>query len=323
MPKLDVFQPAQVFSSEPPDFSSPAHRFLAEGDSWFSIGTLNPLRNSNLLFEMVFRQSACAVNCATPGDTLKRMSQINTDPNFIDLLCGHRQRIWDALLVSCGGNDLIEAVGSPAIDRLGQPVTVDRRLLLLEAEWGAPELGARRYLSDAGWQTFSDYLRANFDHLLGLRDQGLSRGVPVFIHGYAFPTPRLAGAGFGMGPWLLPSLQKFGIPPDDGMPVARELVTRLGSLLAGMADDPGRFPNLHFFESTAVPVDPAMPGTTGVSGDWVNEIHLTRTGYRKVGVSWAAKIDAILDGDAPLADQAETKAAIRGRETVAALPDDD
>src|SRR6266850_5100671 len=174
MPKLDIFQPAQVFSSEPPDFSSPAYRFLAEGDSWFSIGALNPLRNSNLLFEMVFRQSACAVNCAAPGDTLRRMSQINTDPNFIDLLCGHRQRVWDGLLLSCGGNDLIEAVGSPAVDEQGNDVPRDRRLLLAEAEWGAAELGAKRYLSDTGWATFSSYLQANFEHLLALRDQGQS-----------------------------------------------------------------------------------------------------------------------------------------------------
>src|SRR6185436_5868496 len=110
MAKIDVFQPAQVFSSEPPPFSEFGFRFLAEGDSWFSIGTLNPLANSNLLFEMDFQGSACAVNCAAPGDTLKRMSQMNTDPNFVALLRGRRARFWDAILMSCGGNDLIEAV---------------------------------------------------------------------------------------------------------------------------------------------------------------------------------------------------------------------
>jgi hypothetical protein len=307
MPKLDIFQPAQVFSSEPPDFSSPAYRLLAEGDSWFSVGALNPLRNSNLLFEMVFRRSGIAINCASPGDTLKRMTRINTDPNFIDLLCGHRQRLWDGVLISCGGNDLIEAVGSPPVDEQGQPVSLDRRLLRVEAEWGLTELGPKRYLSDEGWQTFSGYLRANFEHLLGLRDQGLSRGVPVFIHGYALPTPRPAGAGFGMGPWLLPSLQRFGIPQADHVLLAHELVKRLGTLLHEMADDPGRFPNLHFFDSTTVPVEPALPDTTGVSGDWINEIHLTRTGYRKVGVSWAAQIEAVLQHDVPAVVETEAK----------------
>src|SRR5262249_55809913 len=157
-------------------------RFLAEGDSWFSIGTLNPLKNSNLLFEMQFEHTACAVNCAQPGDTLKRMSQMSTDPRFIDVLCGRRARLWDAILLSCGGNDLTGAVSSPPVDAAGAPVPAMLRLLLTEAEWGPPELGAPRYLSDAGWETFGTYLQANLEHLLGLRERGPSAGQPVFLH---------------------------------------------------------------------------------------------------------------------------------------------
>src|SRR5437667_56183 len=187
MAKLDIYPPSQVFSGEPPDFSSPAYRFLAEGDSWFSIGSLNPLQSSNLLFEMVFEKSGMAINCASPGDTLKRMAQMNTDPNFIDLLCGRRARFWDAILLSCGGNDLIEAVRSPASDAQGQPVPQALRLLRTRNEWGLESEGALRYLSQ-----------------------------------------------------------------------------------------------------------PALPDSTGVSGDWANEIHLTRAGCRKVAVPWAAAIEAAL-----------------------------
>lgn len=296
MPKLEVFQPADIFSSEPPDLSSPAYRLLAEGDSWFSIGTLNPLKNSNLLFEMVFRQRALAINCATPGDTLKRMSQIGTDPNFVDLLCGRRQRHWDAILMSCGGNDLIEAVQSPAVDADGNPVPPELRLLLTDREWGPPELGAQRYLSDGGWQTFCGYLQANFEHLIALRQRGLSADRPIFIHGYALPTPRPAGAGLGVGPWLLPALQSYAIPATDGIVVAHELLTRLAALLARTAADSARFPQLHFFDSTLITIDAALPDATGVSGDWINEIHLTKAGYRKIAVPWAAQIEATLEG---------------------------
>lgn len=297
MVKIEVFQPSQVFSGEPPPFSDFGFRFLAEGDSWFSIGALNPLKNSNLLFEMVFQRSACAVNCATPGDTLKRMSEICTDPVFVDLLCGRRARHWDAILMSCGGNDLIEAVQSPAVDGEGQPVPPALRLLLTEAEWGPPELGAQRYLSDAGWQTFCGYLQANFEHLLALREQGPSKGQPLFVHGYAFPTPRPAGAGFGFGPWLLPALQSYAVPANDGIVVARELLTRLAALLAKTAADTARFPNLRCFDSTVIPVDAALPDATGVSGDWVNEIHLTKAGYRKIARPWAAAIEQTLTGE--------------------------
>ncbi|WP_280153727.1 hypothetical protein [Piscinibacter sp. XHJ-5] len=308
MARIEVFQPGQVFSSEAPDLGGFGFRFLAEGDSWFSIGTLNPLKNSNLLFEMVFRRSACAVNCATPGDTLKRMSQIGTDPNFVELLCGRQARFWDAILMSCGGNDLIEAVQSPSVDAQGEPVPPERRLLLTEAERGPPELGAQRYLSDAGWQTFCGYVQANLDHLIKLREQGPSKGQPVFLHGYAFPTPRPAGAGLGIGPWLLPALQAYAVPANDGIVVARELLTRLGALLAGSAADTLRFPNMHFFDSTAIPVDAALPDATGVSGDWVNEIHLTKGGYRKIGRAWSAFIESTLAGEVPVPAAAEETA---------------
>jgi len=296
MSKLDIFTPAQVFSSEPLDLSSYAYRFLAEGDSWFSIGALNPLKNSNLLFEMVFDQSGCAVNCASPGDTLKRMSQMNTDRNVIDLLRGRRARPWEALLMSCGGNDLIEALQSPPVDAAGNAVPADLRLLLTQDEWGPPEMGAQRYLSDTGWQTFCTYLQANFDHLVALRDSGPSSGRPIFVHGYAFPTPRPAGAGFGFGPWLLPALQTYAVPASDGIVVARELLARLGALLSGMAEDTARFPQLHFFESSTIAIDAALPDAAGVSGDWVNEIHLTQAGYRKIAVPWAGEIEHALIG---------------------------
>jgi len=297
MHKIDVFPPDRLNSSEPPDLSQYAYRLLAEGDSWFSIGTLNPLKNSNLLLEMQFRQIACAIDCAQPGDTLKRMSQMNTDPRFVDALCGRRARLWDGLLISCGGNDLIEAVSAPSVDAAGQPVPAMLRLLLTQAEWGPPELGAQRYLSDAGWETFSTYFQANLEHLLDLRERGPSHGQPLFLHGYAFPTPRPAGAELGMGPWLLPALQRYAVPAADGIVVARELLTRLGALIARCAADGARFPAVHFFDSTAVPIDPALPDTTGVSGDWVNEIHLTKSGYRKIGLAWGAHIEAILTGE--------------------------
>jgi len=294
MPKLDVYSPKQLFSNEPPDMTSPAYRLLAEGDSWFSIGTLNLLSNSNLLSEMAFNKSVCAINCASPDDTLARVCQMNADPNFTDLMCGRRARWWDAIVMSCGGNDLIEAVGTPATDDSGQPVPPTTRLLLTQAEWGPAALGAQRYISDAGWQTFCTYLRANLDHTIEMREQGPSHGQPVFLHGYAFAMPRPAGAGAGRGPWLLPALQRYSIPEAEGAIVAKELLSRLRTLLAESAADATRFPNLHFFDSTAVPLQPALPDATGVSGDWINEIHLTRIGYRKIARAWSTEIEATL-----------------------------
>jgi hypothetical protein len=287
---LVIYNPWHLQSSETmPPLERFGWRFLAEGDSWFSIGALNPAKNSNLLFEMEFEQSACAVNCASPGDTLRRMSQISTDKGFIALLRGRTARIWDGLLISCGGNDLIDALGVH-----GPGIPPDKRLLLEATEWGDVALGPKRYLSDAGWQTFSTYLKANLELMIGLRDSGPSKGAPMFLHGYSVPMPRPAGAGLGAGPWLLPAVQAYSIPEDDYAGVARVLIERLAALLAECAADNARFPNLHFFDTTRIEIEPAEPGADGESGDWINEIHLTWRGCQKLAVPWAEAIEKVL-----------------------------
>ena len=292
MNPLQIFPPSSL--NDPtlaPNLGGFGMRLLAEGDSWFTVGALNPLKNANLLFEMRFQQTAVAINCATPGDTLRRMADIHRDPEFVDLLAGRRKRAWDGLLMSCGGNDLIDALGVR-----GPGIPLHLRLLRESAEWGLPAEGAARYLSDAGWQTFSTYLKANLDHIVALRDAGPSpsRGAPVFLHGYAVPTPRPAPAEFGIGPWLLPSVQAYGIPELDYEAVAALLIGRLAALLASCAADAARFPNLHFFDSTTIAITPAAKGSAGVSGDWVNEIHLTQRGCEKLAVPWAKAIEKVI-----------------------------
>jgi len=293
MAEFVLLSPSQLDGENAPPLSEFGFRLLAEGDSWFSIGALNPFKSANLLQALSFTQRAVAVSCALPGDTLKRMVDTRRDPQFVSLLAGARARLWDGVLISAGGNDLIDALQSPARDADGVPVPPSRRLLLTAAEWGPASLGAARYLSHDGWATFSAYLGANFEALLQLRDRGPSRGCPVFMHGYAVPTPRPSGAG-PAGPWLLPSIVAYAIPEADRAPLAELLIERLAALLGGLADDRTRLPNLHFFDSTRVPLDRASPTATGESGDWVNEIHLTRAGCRKVARAWSVAIEAVL-----------------------------
>ncbi|MFO1326272.1 MAG: hypothetical protein U1F56_02850 [Rubrivivax sp.] len=289
MNPLRIYQPQALSSNDPPDLASLGYRFLAEGDSWFTIGALNPAKNSNLLFELAFGQSAAAVSCAYPGDTLRRMSAMSADPAFEQLLCGALAWPWDGILLSAGGNDLIDAL---QVGAAGVPPA--QRLLLQAAEWGDAAQGAARYVSSAGWQTFAGYVQANLQHLLRLRDSGPAAGAPVFMHTYAVPTPRPAGAGLGAGPWLHPALQAYAIPEADRVALAAHLIGRLRDLLLACAADAARFPALHVFDSTAVAVVPAAPGTTGESGDWVNEIHLGWRGYEKIAVPWARQIEQVI-----------------------------
>jgi hypothetical protein len=288
MTNLVLLQPAQLNDPNGEPLSQFHRQFLAEGDSWFSIGSLNPFTSANLLQEMAFSKRCVAVNCAQPGDTLRRMVDTRRDPAFVSLLAGATAREWSGLLFSAGGNDLIDA-----LQARGAAVPLAQRLLRESAEWGPPSMGAARYLSEPGWATFASYLGANFEALLALRDSGPSAGVPVFIHGYAVAMPRPAPAG-PAGPWLLPPLLAYGIPAADHGALAALLIERLAALLANFAADSARFPQLRFFDSTQVALTPAQAGTSGASGDWVNEIHLTRAGCRKVARPWSSAIEAVV-----------------------------
>lgn len=272
-------------------------RLLAEGDSWFTIGSLTFERAPNLLGQIELATSTAIVSCAYPGDTLQRMVDGVHDAWFDRLLRVRRYAsYWDAILFSAGGNDLIDACQVPARDATGQPIPPTRRLLLTPDE--APPGPPARYLSEPGWTLLADYLRANLSLIVQRRDQGPSAGRPLFLHTYAVPTARPAGApGAPLG-WLYPALLGMGIPEADWPALTAELFGRLRALLLAAdaaSGSPHALADVHVFDSAGMTtIVPAQPGTRGDSGDWVNEIHLNTSGYVKVGRAFGAFIDATL-----------------------------
>ncbi|WP_374593641.1 hypothetical protein [Aquabacterium sp.] len=296
MAPLVVITPAQVLDTRAPrDFSLYPRKFLAAGDSWFSIGALNLAKQSNLLYEMEFSSTCAVVHCGSPGDSPSRLDDRARDPCFMALLTGRQARRWDGLLISGGGNDLILALGTTPI---GTPPR--QRLLLTQPEWGDAGLGTDRYISEDGWAAFATYIRANLDDLIKLRDSGINHGVPIFMHTYAYLTPRHAPAVRGTKAWVAPALHDHGIPPADWTATCHNLQGRLADLLLACAGDQRRYPNLHVFDTTTVPLLPASPSSTGESGDWMNETHLAWRGYEKLALPWARGIEAVLQRAAPV-----------------------
>ena len=51
---------------------------------------------------------------------------------------------------------------------------------------------------------------------------------------------------------------------------------------------------IHIADSQSAGLLPADADTTGPSGDWINEIHPTREGYRKAASAWEKVLDPIL-----------------------------
>ena len=51
---------------------------------------------------------------------------------------------------------------------------------------------------------------------------------------------------------------------------------------------------LHVVPTTGVPLVPADPAGTGSSGDWQNEIHPNKSGWRKLAAAWQKTLDEAL-----------------------------
>jgi hypothetical protein len=297
-----VYPADYLFRPDPPSLAAFGRRLLAEGDSWFTIGSLNLPQASNVLFKLEFEQSHVIVNCAYPGDTLQHMVDHVHDPYFDRLLRRPRfASYWEALLISAGGNDLIDAVRVPPVDAKGWPIPADRRLLLTPAEAAAnasASAAAASHVSDAGWDRLAAYLHANFAELVARRDQGPSASRPIFLHTYAVPTVRPAGTVGSPQGWLYPACVTAGVPEPLWQGVAEELFERLRRLLLGLADGSGQahaLPHVHVFDSAALPtIQRAAPGSMGKSGDWINEIHLSPAGCGKMGRPFGAFIDGVL-----------------------------
>jgi hypothetical protein len=273
-------------------FEQFARHALAQGDSWMSIGALPPGATTNLLLEMALARRTVIVQCARPGKVLRLFTDTTREKDFLRMLNGPVAGRWHVILVSGVGNDLIAAAGS------GPAEPSDRRLLRTPAERGGGPLAPAAYISEPGWLTFVRHIRAVFNRLIDLRDAGPNRHVPLVMHNYARVMPRPAGAGLGAGPWLHPAFERYAIPAADRLAVADELTARTGALLAQLMDerragDPAC--NLHLVDTLGrAGVVLAAPGADGSSGDWINEIHLTRAGYRKCTAVWADVVDPIL-----------------------------
>ena len=249
---------------------------------WLAIG--------NLMDGMAFEVNSCVVNCAHPGDVLNHMVDKRREPMFANLLLGAQAWRWDALLLSPGGNDLIDFIRVPSQDAHGQPVPTHLRALLTADERGGQPADAQAYISEPGWNTFVQHIVPQFHEFIAMRDapSSLSAGVPVFVHTYDFITPRDAGAGAGAGPWLHPALVAYGVPSSVWIELTKIFLGRLTTLMRNMA-----LPNFHVIDTQGT-LEPADLGSQGDDHDWANEIHPNPGGYRKLGQVFAQGIEPLM-----------------------------
>ena len=244
------------------------YRILAEGDSWFSLGGIP---TSNLLFSLRFRRSTLIVNCAQPGDTIRRMAVLAQDRALRDALTAGVA--WDLLLLSGGGNDLIDAA--------------DEILLSPQERNASPGVGPGNYCDPGELDNLMRTVQEGYRTIVALRDgpDSTARGKPILTHTYDYITPRNAPARFLLvpllGPWLFKALTEAAVPEADWHPVSDYLTDRLAEAILALRTGANPLPDFHVVDTRGT-LTRAKAGDIGESGDWMNEIHPSIDGYKKL-----------------------------------------
>jgi lysophospholipase L1-like esterase len=254
-------------------------RLLAEGDSWMDkSGPLTGSLPEYLAREFARRgEDVLIINIARAGDTLRRITG-TLQGEFAWWL---RQQRFDGILLSAGGNDLIDAARDPdpgqglLRDLRGQPGPAD----------------AADAVRPGALAALQDYLDLNFSVLAdAVRADARNAATPVFVHGYDVPTARDAPALSGGSAWLQAAYRRNGIAEPLWPALTAHLFGALGDTVEGWVE-------LHegvLSVPTMGLLTPAAPGTTGSSGDWLNEIHPNGKGWRKLARVWADALEARL-----------------------------
>ncbi|MGO8755294.1 MAG: SGNH/GDSL hydrolase family protein [Gallionellaceae bacterium] len=264
----NITKPGAVFSWD--DYE---RHYLAEGDSWFSLSDLlSPSFLYRFGHNVPLGHSTLIVNCSYPGDTLARMVDWSKNVNFSNLLA--RQNFgweWDGVLLSAGGNDIIEASLSPAgiLQTCANPAS------------------SKDFIDSNAMSILENHLKDYFQYLVSLRDTSeivANRTRPIFFHTYGYPTPRNAPASVS-GPWLYKAFKQMNIPNQYWNDLSDALMDELADMLRSFASMGS---NLRLVDTLKnVNLIRADANDTGSSGDWLNEIHLNDSGKDKVATYWA------------------------------------
>ncbi len=250
------------FPGNDPDDKRYKRRLLAEGDSWFSMGGV-PVEN--LLLELDFPEPTIVVNIAEPGDEIVKMSDPKHAKVFKRLVAGGRFAYqWHAIMLSGGGNDLIDRVGD-----------------ILRAGASADACINQTKLRECMTSISEAYRK-----LAAIRDGSeLNAQCPLVVHTYDYPTPRDAPALFFgskiRGPWLYDDLVGKSIPTSLWIPIAERLIDAVAGTITGLGSGRNAIPFFTAIDTRNTLVRAEL-GTKKKSGDWRNEIHPDKGGHKKL-----------------------------------------
>ena len=199
---------------------------------------------------------------------IKHISAMPRDYRFKFALENQKNDPWDAIVLSAGGNDLIDKAHTLI---LSEP---DRQNITIND------------VSDYCDRSALDHFLHNIDsHYRRLAKVRGNQDIPIVIHTYDYPTPRNSPAYFfgvaRFGPWLYKVMIDAKIPKKDWVILSDYLFDKLADKILSLSKGQNKIPNFHAVDTRNTLVR-AKLGATGNSGDWFNEIHPNKNGYKKI-----------------------------------------
>lgn len=246
---------------------------IAEGDSWFDYPFYDVLQNLEGIYQYKVESTA------HKGDTLESMVY---DQNQLSGLALKMSRLSSqgiqpiAILLSGGGND----ISGPEL-----------ALLLNHASSGLDQLNERIVSGVIDVRVFASYITF-VQAVNNLSTHYFKRPVPILVHGYDYPVPDgrgfLGGYGFLPGPWFKPYFEQKGyMDISANFATLRSLVDRFNSILERLPKD---YPNVCYVKVVGT-LSSSLSEPRRYDNDWGNELHPTRSGFRRVSAEFQKALD--------------------------------
>jgi hypothetical protein len=239
---------------------------VTEGDSWFAYPRKNILfgPNANIIDHICSATSnsgkANVLRLASNGDEASNMISGSQKHELAEILDENGSNI-DLLLFSAGGNDV---VGKWDMERM-----------LNTYQEG---FSAQDCIRPDRLKRKLKRITLAYQELIELRNE-YSPNTVIITHTYDRVKPAKDGASFVWGlvktkPWIYPFLVAKGIPQDLHLDVADILLGSLGSELIALSERPaGAGFKVVNTRGTLRP---------GNKADWINEIHPTSNGFKRI-----------------------------------------
>ena len=251
---------------------------VTEGDSWFAYPRKWLLAgpNSNVIDWVVSsvggKDKANLLRLAVSGDEAVNMIAGEQKHRLAEIFQSNNVHL---LLFSGGGNDV---VGKWDMERL-----------LAQYQ---PGFTAAQCLREDRLNRKLQRITLAYKELLEIRNDYSPEAV-VVTHTYDYLTPSGEGASFLWGlvrtkPWISPYMIKRGIPDELQVDVCRILMERMRDCLQALAGSA-------VAKNRLVVVDTQGTLRPGHKRDWLNEIHPTSSGFKRI----AKKIYAAMKEQQP------------------------